>query len=197
MAITTDEIKALREKTGISVMQCKKALEEAEGDADKALEILRKKSKDIATKKSERNLGAGSVQAYIHAGDSMGVLLLLACETDFVARNEEFKKLAYDLAMHTAAMNPQYTKEEDISDEERAKAKELFEKEVSESDKPKDIQGKMMEGKLAAYFGERVLLEQAYVKDPNMKVKDLITQAVQKFGENIEVARFTRFAVGE
>ncbi len=197
MAITTGEIKALREKTGISVMQCKKALEEAKGDSDKALEILRKKSKDIATKKSDRNLGAGSVQAYIHAGDTVGVLLELSCETDFVARNEEFKKLAYDLAMHTAAMNPQYTSSDDVSKEEQDKARALFEKEVSESGKPKDIQEKMMDGKLSAYFSERVLLEQTYVKDPNIKIKDLITQAIQKFGENIEVSKFSRFAVGE
>ncbi len=197
MAITTDEIKALREKTGISVMQCKKALEEAKGDSDKALEILRKKSKDIATKKSDRSLGAGSVQAYIHAGDTVGVLLELSCETDFVARNEEFKKLAYDLAMHTAAMNPQYTSSDDVSKEEQDKARALFEKEVSESGKPKNIQEKMMEGKLSAYFSERVLLEQAYVKDPSIKIKDLITQAIQKFGENIEVSKFSRLAVGE
>lgn len=194
--ITTEQIKQLREQTGISIAQCKKALEESEGDMDKALAHLRQKSKDIASKKSDRELGAGVVQAYIH-GTSVGAMVELACETDFVARNEEFKALAYDIAMHVAAMNPTFVKIEDITEEEQSKAKDMFQAEVDESGKPDDIKAKMMEGKLAAYFGERTLLEQPFVKNPDTKVKDLLTQAVQKFGEKVELVRFVRYGLGE
>lgn len=194
--ITTEQIKELRDMTGISVMQCKKALEEAGGDKDKALALLRKKSGDIAAKKEGRELGAGVIESYIHNTKTVGVLVELSCETDFVARNEGFVALARDIAMHTAAMNPEYVDESYISDEARAKATELFKKEVEESGKPADIKEKMMEGKLSSYFAERTLLAQPFVKDPNVTIKQLIDGGVQKFGEKIAVARFVRFAVG-
>lgn len=194
--ITTEQIKELRDMTGISVMQCKKALEEAGGDKDKALALLRKKSGDIAAKKEGRELGAGVIESYIHNTKTVGVLVELSCETDFVARNEGFVALARDIAMHTAAMNPEYVDESYISDEARAKATELFKKEVEESGKPADIKEKMMEGKLFSYFAERTLLAQPFVKDPNVTIKQLIDGGVQKFGEKIAVARFVRFAVG-
>lgn len=193
--ISTEQIKELRDMTGISVMQCKKALEEAGGDKEKALAILRKKSGDIAAKKSERELGAGVVESYVHTTKTVGALVELSCETDFVARNEEFVTLARDIAMHITATSPEYVDETQISEEAREKAIELFKKEVEESGKPADIQAKMMEGKLAAYFGERTLLAQSFVKNPDLTIKQLIDGGVQKFGEKIAVSRFVRFAI--
>jgi len=195
--ITTEQIKELRDLTGISVMQCKKALEESGGDKEKALLILRKKSSDIATKKGDRELGAGVVESYIHSNKTVGALVELSCETDFVARNEEFVTLARDIAMHITATNPEYADESQISDEVRAKVTEMFKKEVEESGKSADIQAKMMEGKLAGYFGERTLLAQSFVKNPDITIKQLIDGGVQKFGEKIAVSRFARFAVGK
>ena len=195
--ITTEQIKELRELTGISVMQCKKALEEAEGDKEKALLILRKKSSSIAEKKGDRELGAGVVEAYIHSNKTVGSLVELSCETDFVARNEEFIVMARDIAMHITATNPQYLDESEITEDVRAKVIDMFKKEVEESGKPADIQTKMMEGKLAGYFGERTLLAQSFVKNPDITIKQLIDGGVQKFGEKIAVARFSRFSVAK
>ena len=195
--ITTEQIKELRELTGISVMQCKKALEEASGDKEKALLILRKKSGDIATKKGDRELGAGIIESYIHSNKSVGALVELSCETDFVARNEEFVAMARDIAMHITATNPQYLDETEITEDVRAKVIDMFKKEVEESDKPAEIKEKMMEGKLAGYFGERTLLAQAFVKNPDITIKQLIDGGVQKFGEKIAIARFSRFAVAK
>lgn len=195
--ITTEQIKELRDLTGISVMQCKKALEEAEGDKEKALLILRKKSTAISEKKGDRELGAGVVEAYIHSNKTVGALVELSCETDFVARNEEFVSMARDIAMHITATNPEYLDESQITEDVRAKVIEMFKKEVEESRKPADIQEKMMEGKLAAYFGERTLLAQAFVKNPDITIKGLVDSGVQKFGEKIAVARFSRFSVGK
>jgi len=192
--ITTDTIKSLRDQTGVSVMQCKKALEEADGDVEKALLILRKKSGAAAAKKADRTLGAGTVAAYVHANKNVGAMVELSCETDFVAKNEDFVKLAYDIAMHVAATSPEFLKESDITDEAREKAKELFVKEVAASGKPADIQEKMLQGKLDAYFAERVLLKQPFIKDPEATIATLVDQAIQKFGEKTEIARFVRFS---
>lgn len=195
--ITTEQIKELRDETGVSVMQCKKALEETGGDKEKALLVLRKKSSDIAAKKGDRELGAGIVESYIHSNKSVGVLVELACETDFVARNEDFVTMARDIAMHIAAMNPEYVDASQVTDDVRAKVTEMFKKEVAESGKPADIQTKMMEGKLGTYFAERTLLGQSFVKNPDLTIADLINGGVQKFGEKIAVSRFVRFAVGK
>ncbi len=195
--ITTEQIKELRELTGISVMQCKKALEEAEGDKEKALLILRKKSSSIAEKKGDRKLDAGVVEAYIHSNKTVGALVELSCETDFVARNEEFVAMARDIAMHITATNPQYLDESEITEDVKAKVIDMFKKEVEGSGKPADIQTKMMEGKLAGYFGERTLLAQAFVKNPDITIKQLIDGGVQKFGEKVAIARFSRFAVAK
>ncbi|MFZ2303456.1 MAG: elongation factor Ts [Minisyncoccia bacterium] len=195
--ITTEQIKELRELTGISVMQCKKALEEANGDKEKALLILRKKSSSIAEKKGDRELGAGVVESYIHSNKNVGAMVELSCETDFVARNEEFIAMARDIAMHITATNPQYLDETEITEDVREKVIDIFKKEVLESGKPADIQAKMMEGKLVGYFGERTLLAQAFVKNPDITIKQLIDGGVQKFGEKIAVARFSRFAVAK
>lgn len=193
MATTTKDIKALREKTGVSVMQCKKALEEAGGDMDKAIIILTKKSGDIVAKKGDRELGAGIIQCYIHAGGTVGAMIELNSETDFVSKNEEFGKLAYDIAMHVAAQKPRYLSRKDVNEEDLTKEKEVFAEEVK--DKPKEMQEKILQGKLDSYLADRTLLEQAFIKNPDKKISDLIAEATQKFGEKIEIARFVCYSV--
>ncbi|MCI5108477.1 MAG: elongation factor Ts [Candidatus Pacebacteria bacterium] len=193
MAITTEQIKELRDATGVSVMQCKKALEEVEGDMEKAMIALQKQSKQAASKKADRNLGSGTIASYIHAGGSVGTLVELACETDFVAKNEEFQKLAYDIAMHVAATAPEYLKKEDVTEEAQEKVKEVFAKDVE--GKPDNLKEQILKGKLEAYFDEKVLLNQSYIKDPEKTINDLIEAGVQKFGERIELVRFVRFAI--
>lgn len=200
MAITTEQVKELREKTGISIIQCKKALEEAEGDMEKAIIILQKKSGAVADKKSGRNLKAGTVQSYIHNSGNVGAMVLLSSETDFVAKNEEFIKLAYDIAMHITASNPKFTTEEDITEEEVNKAKEVFEKEVDLSagkagGKPEKMKEQILKGKIDSYFKDKVLLKQQFIKNPNNTIEDLIKGAVQKFGERIQISEFARFGV--
>ena len=193
-----DMVKALRDETGVSIMQCKKALEDAGGDREKALMMLRKKSGDIAAKKSERALGAGVVASYIHSNGTVGSMLELSCETDFVAKNPEFKQLAYDIAMHAAAMNPKYVRVEDVGDEDRTKAAAFFQEEVDAmKGKPEEIKKKVLQGKLDTYFKEQTLMEQPFVKDPNITIGEMVKGAIQKFGENTSIARFVRYAVGK
>ena len=191
--VTLDQIKSLRESTGLSVMQVKKALEEANGDAAKALALLKKKSKDVAAKKADRTFGAGTVASYIHAKGTVGAMVELVCETDFVSGNEAFIKLAYDIALHIAASNPEYNTSADITEAVKDATKALFIKEVE--GKPKDLQEKIMQGKLDSYFKERVLAEQMYVKNPDITITDLINEAIHKFGEKIAVGRFVRFSI--
>jgi elongation factor Ts len=191
--ITTEDVKKLRDMTGISIMQCRKALEDAGGSFEKAILILRKKGAEVAANKADRTLGAGTVSAYIHSTGNVGSMVELLCETDFVSGNEEFKKVAYDLAMHVAASNPEFVKQEEITESAKNLAKEAFAKEVE--GKPADMKEKILEGKLSAYFAERVLLEQPFIKNPEIKVKTLIDNAVQKFGEKIEIGRVSRFSV--
>lgn len=195
--ITSEQIKSLRDVTGISVMQCKKALEEAAGDMEKAVAILKKKSGEIAIKKSDRTLGAGTIACYLHSGGQVGAMVELETETDFVAKNDEFKALAYDIAMHTAASNPHYIDTESIPAEAKEKATELYKEEVEKLDKPAEMKSKIMEGKLASYFAERTLLSQPFVKNPDITVSGLIEQATQKFGEKIRVGKFARMRVLE
>lgn len=193
--VTTAEIKVLRDETGLSVMQCKKALEDAGGDKDKARILLQKKGSEIAAKKGDRTLGAGTVAAYIHASGTLGTMVELSCETDFVGKNPEFKAIAYDIAMHVAATNPKYLKREDISEEDRKKVSETFKAEVV--DKPADMQEKILAGKVDSYFADKVLLEQPFIKNPDLKIVDLVNGAIQKFGERTEIRRFERFSVSE
>lgn len=193
--ITTEEIKSLRDSTGVSVMQCKKALEEADGDVDKALVLLRKKSADIASKKAERTLGAGVVGSYVHSNGNVGAMVLLLCETDFVAKNEEFKKLAYDIAMHITAANPEFLKRDEVTEADKEKVKAAFTKEIEESGKPEAVKIKMMEGKLDSYFKEKILLEQDFIKDQSVTINGLIESAIQKFGEKTEIGKFVRLSV--
>jgi len=195
MAITTEQIKELRDMTGLSIMQCKKALEEAGGDISKAAILLQKKGAGIAAKKSDRNLGAGKIASYVHSTGNIASLVELLCETDFVAKNEEFGTLAYCVAMQVAATNPLYLKMSDIPEATRKEAEEVFAKEVE--GKPEDMKAKILEGKLNAYFKEKVLLEQSYIKNPEITVENLIEAFIQKFGERTEIGRFVRFGVGQ
>jgi elongation factor Ts len=191
MDIGTDIVKQLRDKTGVSVMQCRKALLEAGGDLEKAIVILRKHSAGAAEKKSDRTLGAGTIGAYVHDG-AIGTMVLLSSETDFVSKNPEFGALARELAMQVAATNPAYLSDSDIPEEAKKAAIAVFEKEVK--GKPEEMKEKILEGKLSSYFQDQVLLDQPYIKDETKKVRDLITEATQKFGERIEITKFVRFS---
>lgn len=191
MEITTNSIKELREATGVSVMQCKKALEEAGGDIAKATVILKKHSAASALKKADRSLAAGSIGSYTHEG-TIGAMVFLSCETDFVAKNPEFGVLARDLAMHIAATNPSFTTSEEIPEEAKQAATAVFEKEFA--DKPANMQAKILEGKLASYFRDQVLLEQSFIKDETKTIRDLLNEATQKFGERVEISRFARLS---
>lgn len=189
---TTDDVKKLRDMTGISVMQCKQALDEAGGDFDKALLLLQKKGSALAAKKSDRELGAGTVAAYIHSTKDVGSMVVLNSETDFVAKNEEFVRLAYDIAMHVSAAQPQFIKREEIDPEMHERIKALFTKEVL--DKPENLREQILTGKIDAYLKNLVLLEQPFIKDPEKTIKDLLDGAVQKFGERVEVSKIARFS---
>ncbi len=191
MEISTEIVKQLRDRTGISVMQCRKALEEAEGDIEKAEVILRKRSAGAAEKKADRELGAGAVGFYLH-GAEIGAMVLLSCETDFVARNEEFPGLAREIAMQVAATNPTYLSDAEIPTEVRDAALAVFKEEVA--DKPADMQEKILAGKMASYFRDSVLLEQPFIKDESKTIRDLLAEASQKFGERVEVTKFARFS---
>lgn len=192
MEITTEIIKQLREMTGVSVMQCKKALEEADGDIGKAEVILKKHSAATAAKKAERVLKSGVVGSYIHEG-IIGAMVILSCESDFVAKNPEFIALARELAMQITATDPKYIASSEISDEARQSALSVFQEEII--DKPVDMQAKILEGKLASYFQDQVLLEQPLIKDETKKVNDLVNEATQKFGERIEISKFVRISI--
>lgn len=191
MAITTDTIKQLRDLTNVSVMQCKKALEEAGGDVDKAVVILKKHSAASAEKKADRSLSAGAIGSYVHEG-AIGAMALLSSETDFVAKNPDFVALAREVAMQVAATNPSYVSADEIPEDAKHAAREVFEKEVA--DKPADMQEKIIEGKLTSYFRDQVLLDQPSIRDESKTVRDLLNEATQKFGERVEVTRFTRLS---
>ena len=191
MDISTDVLKTLRDKTGVSVMQCKKALEEAGGDVDKAEVILRKKSGAAAEKKGDRELGAGWIGSYVHDG-TIGAMVLLSSETDFVAKNDEFGALAREIAMQVAAGNPTYLSDSEIPQDAKDAANAVFAAEVE--GKPEEMKAKILEGKLAAYFQSQVLLNQLYIKDDSKTIKDLLSEATQKFGERIEISKFARFS---
>lgn len=193
MEITSQMIKELRDQTGISVMQCKKALEEAAGDKDKALIILKKKRSEAADKKSDREIGAGVVGSYVHNTNEVAAMVLLSCETDFVAKNEEFVVLANEIAMHVAAQNPKYISKDEVDEVALQKAKEVFTEEIQ--DKPVDMQEKILSGKLDSYFKEQILLEQPFIKNPENTIGEMVTGAIQKFGENVTISTISRVSV--
>ena len=195
--ITASMVKQLRDMTGAGMMDCKNALVEAEGDFDKAIEILRKRGAAKAAKKAGRTTNEGIIHAYIHHNKRVGVLLELNCETDFVARTDEFQQLAKNLAMQIAAMSPRWVKIEDVPEEVVEKEKEIYREQVKAAGKPNHVVEKIVEGKLKKFFEENCLLEQTFFMDESKKIKDLITEAIAKLGENIQVSRFVRMAIGE
>jgi elongation factor Ts len=187
-----DQVKELRDKTGISIMQCKKALEDANGDMDKAMIYLQKKGAETAAKKADRTLKSSRIVSYVHGAGAVGVLVELCSESDFVSKHEDFQQLAYDIAMQIAATDPAYIKKEDVSAEEKAKVLDAFADEVK--DKPEAMKEKILNGKIDAFFKEKIILEQDFIKDPSVTINTLIQNAIQKFGEKIEIARFVRFS---
>jgi len=189
---TLEQIKNLRERTGAGIVDVKKALEEADGNEDKAIELLRKRGKEKALKKSDRAAGEGVIAAYVHSNHRVGAIVRLLCETDFVARNEEFKALAQDIAMHITASNPQYLKPEDVPQELIEKEKEIWSAQLENEKKPAEIMAKIMEGKEKKFREEISLLTQPFVKNPDQTIGELITEKIGKIGENIQVGEFSR-----
>ncbi|HNY97720.1 MAG TPA: elongation factor Ts [Candidatus Pacearchaeota archaeon] len=192
---TLEQIKELREMTGVSIAKCKEALESSNNDIAQAKELLRKWGQAVADKKQDRTAGVGIIEGYVHSNRKIGVLLDIRCETDFAANSGDFRALAHDLTLHIAAMNPPYISEEDIPAEVAAKEKEIYREEVSKSGKPKEIIEKMIEGKWKKFKEENCLLEQKFVKDDSMTIKEYISQYVQKIGEKIVVNKFVRIDI--
>jgi len=192
-----NEVKNLRQRTGAGVMDCKTALREAGGDIDKAIEILRKKGIAKAAKKAERTTSAGMVDAYIHPGERLGVLLEIDVETDFVAKNQEFRRFARDIALQIAASDPVAIERENISVEMIDREKRIYEEQVAQTGKPANVIEKIVQGKLEKFYADVCLLEQPFVKNPELTVGDYLKEQIAKFGENIRVKRFARFKVGE
>jgi elongation factor Ts len=197
IAITANMVRDLREKTSAGIMDCKEALKAASGDMEEAIEYLRRKGRFKAAKKEGRTTSEGLVGSYIHAGGKIGVLVEVCCETDFVAKNEEFVQLVKDLSMQIAATNPDYIAESDVPSEVVEKEKALFRAEALESGKPEKVVDKIAEGRMKKFYQERCLLDQPFIKDSDMTVKDLLAEYIAKLGENITVKRFARYRVGE
>lgn len=197
MKINAELVKQLREKSGVGMMDCKKALLECDGDIEKASEYLREKGLDKAEKKSHRVTKEGIIDSYIHNGDKIGVLLEINCETDFVARNEMFRKLAHEITLHIAAAAPKYISIEDVPKEVIEKEKEIYKKMALNEGKPENIVEKIAEGRLKKFYEETCLLEQPFIRDNDIKIKDLVKDYIAKIGENIVVRRFTRYLLGE
>ncbi len=197
MSITTAMVKELREKTGVGIMACKEALAATNGSIQEAQDYLRKKGLQAAAKRAERSTREGSVGAYIHGGGRLGVMIEVNCETDFVARTDDFQELVHDLAMQVAASNPLYPTRDDVPEDAVAKERQILEEQAQASGRPAQAIAKMVEGRLNKYFQEVCLLDQPFVKDPGISVGDLITARIAKTGENITVSRFVRFQLGE
>ncbi|MCD6205933.1 MAG: translation elongation factor Ts [Candidatus Marinimicrobia bacterium] len=197
MEITATQVKELRNRTGIGMMDCKAALIESAGDIDKAIEILRKKGKAKAEKKADRDVSEGVIWSYIHPGNKIGVMVEVNCETDFVAKNEGFLEFVKDIAMHIAATNPAAIRREEIDAELVAKEREIYMEQARSQNKPEHILERIVDGKLEKFYQESCLLEQAFVKDPQKTIKDYLTETIARIGENINIARFVRFQLGE
>jgi len=197
MAGTSQLVKELREKTGAGILDCQKALAENGNDIEKAIDYLRQKGLAAAAKKSGRETNQGLIHAYIHMGGKIGVLIEVNCETDFVARNDEFKAFVNDLALQVAAAKPLYVKRDDIPKELLEKEREIYEGQAKEMGKPPAAWPKIIEGKLEKFCQENCLMEQSFIKDPTVTIKDLLAQKIAKIGENMNVRRFTRYQLGE
>lgn len=195
--VTASMVKELRDQTGAPIIDCKNALNETEGNIDKALEVLRIKGVAKASKKAGRETHEGIITSYIHGGGKIGVMVEINCETDFVARNEEFQSVAKELAMQIAANNPKYITKDEVPDEEVEKEKDILKAEVVESGKPEEMADKIVEGKINKYYEEVCLLEQPYIREPKTKVGDLLKSLIAKIGENIVIKRFVRYQLGE
>ena len=195
--ITAEQVKQLRDKTGAGMMECKAALTEAGGDQEKAVDILRKKGLASAAKRAGRATSNGVVGSYIHMGGKVGVLVEVNCETDFVARTDDFQGLVKELALHIAAADPRYVRREEVPADVLEKEKEIYRAQFADSGKPPAVVEKIVEGKLGSFYSQIVLIDQPSVRDPNVTVSQLIAQASAKTGENITVSRFARFKVGE
>ncbi|MBI2877871.1 MAG: translation elongation factor Ts [Candidatus Tectomicrobia bacterium] len=197
MAVTAAMVKELREKSGAGIMDCKEALRETEGDLEKAIDYLRRKGLASAARKSGRTTSEGLVGSYIHAGGRIGVLIEVNCETDFVARTEDFAQLVKDLTMQVAAANPRYISREEVSPEVLEREREIYAAQARDTGKPEKVIDRIVSGKLDKFYAEVCLLEQPFVKDPDVTVEAHIKQAIARLGENITVRRFTRYQVGE
>ncbi|MDD3487127.1 MAG: translation elongation factor Ts [Candidatus Moranbacteria bacterium] len=193
--ITAELVKTLRDQTGASIMECRNALVETEGDLEKAVESLRRRGKEKARKKAGRETGEGVVATYVHGNGKIGAMVELLCETDFVAKNSEFQELAHDLAMHIAAANPKYLSIEDVSAEEKDEFEKVAREEFANEKKPAEILEKIIAGKTAKHFEEMSLLAQPFVKDPDVTVDELIKEKIAKIGENIKVEKFSRLEI--
>lgn len=197
MASSSELVKKLREQTGAGILDCQKALKESGDNIEKAIEYLRKKGLAAAEKKAGRETKDGLIHAYIHSGNRIGVLVEVNCETDFVARNDEFKTFVNELALQVAASRPEYVKREDVPTMRAEKEKEIYLAEAKNMGKPEAALAKIVEGKLEKFYQEKCLLEQAYIRDPSLTVKDLLAQKIAKIGENISVRRFARYQLGQ
>jgi elongation factor Ts len=195
--ISAAQVKDLREKTGAPMMDCKQALTEAKGDMEQAVVLLRKKGVSVAAKKSSRVTSEGAVESYIHAGGKIGVLLEVNCESDFVARTEDFRELVHDIAMHIAASDPKFVRKEDVSQADFEREKDIYLAQAIASGKPPQIAEKMVTGKMEKFYEEVCLLEQPFIKDQTVSIAQLIATKIGKLGENISVRRFVRFKVGD
>jgi elongation factor Ts len=197
MEVSAATVKDLREKTGAGMMDCKKALAESGGDLDKAIDYLRQKGLAAATKKASRTASDGAVGAYVHPGGKIGVLVELNCETDFVARTAEFQNLLKDIAMQIAAANPRYIRSEEVPSGHLENEREIYRRQALESGKPEKVVEKIVDGKIDRFYSEVCLLEQSFIKNPDRKVSDILTEAIARLGENIQVKRFSRYQLGE
>lgn len=197
MAITATQVKELRGVTGAGVLEAKKALEQTDGDFDKAVDILREKGAARAAKRADRSAKEGLIELYAHPGNRVGVMLELNCETDFVARNEQFRELAHNLALHIAASSPRYLKPEDVPTEELEREMSVLKAQAMAEGKPEAIAEKIVAGRINKYYEEICLLEQPFVKDEKVKIKDMLTDAIRTTGENVIIRRFARFELGE
>jgi len=197
MEIKAELVKELRQRTGIGMMECKQSLQESKGDIDKAIVILRKKGYARAQSKMSRETAEGIISSYIHLNGKIGVLLEVNCESDFVARNDEFKELVKNIAIHIAASNPRYVSSEEISPEILEQEKDIIEEQFKDSKKPPEIIEKIIQGKLGKFYQEVCLLDQPYIKDDKVSVKQLVASYIAKFGENIRISRFARYELGQ
>ncbi|MGD0309296.1 MAG: translation elongation factor Ts [Acidobacteriota bacterium] len=197
MNITAELVRTLREKTGVGLMECKSALQEAHGDLEAAVTVLRKKGLSAVARKAGRETKEGWIGSYVHNNGKIGVIVEVNCESDFVARNSDFQTLVKDLAMHIAASDPRFVRREEVTEDVLASEREIYKEQARATGKPDNVLDKIVEGRMTKFFAETCLLEQPFVKDPSISIKDHIASHIQKIGENIQIRRFVRYRLGE